>query len=95
MKSGRKRALKLGRNIAGIVAILSLFLCPFLFAETWEKTNRLTWNSGESEEQKIAADSYNPSIGTDVKNNIHIFWDEYSTHPDIDNYEIYYKKGKQ
>ncbi len=48
---------------------------------TWTRSQRLTWNSG---------DSYSPAIAVDSSGNLHVVW--YDKTPG--NYEIYYRKGK-
>jgi hypothetical protein len=49
-------------------------------AQTWEKTKRLTWNSGSSSTPKAAVDS---------DNHIHVVWQDKTP----GNYEIFYKKS--
>jgi hypothetical protein len=69
----KKKAL-----IIGIVGVL-LLIQP-IWAQTWEKTKRLTWNSGMSQA---------PRIATDSNNHIHVIWSDNT----LDNQEIYYKKS--
>jgi hypothetical protein len=69
------------KKITVLIGIIGIFvICQTLSAQTWEKTKRLTWNSGTSQ---------TPQIATDSNNHIHAIWSDSSP----GNQEIYYKKS--
>jgi hypothetical protein len=67
-----------------IIGIIGVFiLIQSLSAQTWEKTKRLTWNSGDSQD---------PAIATDTNNDIHVVWLENKGGIFEEDY-IFYKKS--
>jgi hypothetical protein len=64
-----------------IIGIMGVFLLMQpLSAQTWEKTKRLTWNSGFS---------VHPKAAVDTSHNIHVVWYDHTP----GNAEIYYKRS--
>jgi hypothetical protein len=62
------------------VIIGSFLFIPFLKAQTWQATKRITWSSGYSG---------NAAIAVDTNNRLHVVWNDNTP----GNSEIYYKKS--
>jgi len=63
-----------------IIAIGFVFVLQPLSAQTWEKSKRLTWNSG---------DSMYPAVAVDSSDHIHVVWNDGTP----SNAELFYKKS--
>ena len=68
------------KKLALILVIGVFLLIRPLSAQTWETTKRLTWNSG---------DSTNPRIAIDTNNHFHVVW--FDDTPG--NNELFYKRS--